>query len=106
MESNKVYIVVCFDWMDGLGLDDYVDKYIDSIWSRKEDAKIRIDDLANEFIRHQWYDCGADLDDFECHEEWKDDKTLVVMSTDPYSKTTYYMKEFDVNPLLPDFEGP
>ena len=44
-----VYVVEVECWRKGLGdwPDDYSD-YMDSIWTNKEDAQRRIDDLSNE----------------------------------------------------------
>lgn len=106
MEKQKVYVVRRHYWMDGLGEPDCSDTVLDSIWSRQEDAKRRIDDLANEYVRNQWYEQGCDLEYFECKAGWAEDGLSVKMSVDPYEEDSYYVDEFELDPSLPDFKGP
>ena len=106
MEKQKVYIVFCHYWADSCGetIYDYTD--IDSIWSNMEVAKKRVDDLANEYVRSNWYDQDCDLESFECKTEWNSDKMSVTLSNDPYAETTYYIEVHNVDPCIDDFEGP
>lgn len=106
MEKQKVYVVRRHYWMYNFGESDWVDDVLDSIWSRKEDAKQRIDDLANEYVRKQWYKQGCDPEDFFCKAEWAEDGLSVKMSVDSYEEDSYYVDEFELDPSLPDFEGP
>ena len=106
MESSKVYIVHQHYWMDMCGEPDWSDDVIDSVWSREEDAKHRIDDLANECVRKQWYDQGCDPEDFVCKANWANDRSSVTMSIDPREEETYDIDVYELNPVLPDFEGP
>jgi hypothetical protein len=109
MEKRKVYVVRRHYWRYNFGDSDWSDEVLDSIWSRQEDAKHRIDDLANEYVRQQWYEQVCDLEDiedFECKTEWAEDGLSVKMSTDSYEADTFYVDEFELDPLLPDFEGP
>mgnify|MGYP006958235457 CR=1 FL=1 len=88
------------------GESDWTNDLIDSVWSNEEDAKFRIDDLANEFVRKQWYDQGCDPEDFICKADWAKDGLSVTMSIDPYEEETYYMSTYELDTVLPDFEGP
>ena len=106
MEKQKVYVVRRHYWTYNFGDSDWSDEVLDSIWSRQEDAKRRIDDLANEYVRNQWYEQGCDLECFECKAGWAEDGLSVKMSTDPYEEDSYYVDEFELDPLLPEFEGP
>lgn len=106
MEKQKVYVVQRHYWADNFGEPDWSESILDSIWSRQEDAKRRIDDLANEYVRNQWYEQGCDLEYFECKAGWAKDGLSVKMSVDHYEEVSYYIEEFELDPLLPDFEGP
>ena len=106
MEKQKVYVVIRYYWMDNCGDPDLDDIILDSVWSRQEDAKRRIDDLANEYVRNQWYEQGCVLEHFKCKAEWAEDGLSVIMSIDPYEEYLYYVDEFELDPSLPDFEGP
>ena len=107
MEDRKVYVVMENHWQYNFGESDYSDEWIDSIWSKKEDALRRIDDLANEFIRKTWYESGADLDDFYCDINRNHDNTIVQCTDDymKYQKTTYFINEIVIDPVLADFTG-
>lgn len=106
MEKRKVYVVKRHYWTYNFGDSDWSDEVLDSIWTHQDDAKRRIDDLANEYVRKQWYSQGCDLEGFECKAEWAEDKLYVKMSTDSYEEDSYYVEEFEVDPSLEDFEGP
>ena len=106
MGKQKVYVVRIYCWADNFGDPDWSETFLDSIWSRQEDAKRRIDDLANEYTRNQCYEQGCDLEHFECKAEWAKDGLSVKMATDPYEEDSYYVDEFELDPLLPEFEGP
>ena len=106
MEKQKVYVVRRHYWTNNFGETDWSDTVLDSIWSRQEDAKRRIDDLANEYVRKQWYEEGCDLERFECKAGWAEDGLSVKMSIDPYEEDSYYIEKFELDPSLPDFEGP
>lgn len=106
MENSKVYIVHLHYWMDMCGESDWTNDLIDSVWSREEDAKLRIDDLANEFVRKQWYDQGCNPKYFTCKANWANDRLSVTMSIDPREEETYYIGSYELNAVLPDFEGP
>ena len=102
MEKQKVYVVLRH-WYCGSDCDDTI---LDSIWSRQEDAKRRIDDLANEYARNQWYEQGCNFEYFKCKAEWAEDGLSVKMSVNPYDGESCYIKECELDPSLPDFEGP
>lgn len=106
MEKQKVYVVKDHYWMDGCGESDYYEESLDSIWRRLEDAKKRIDDLANEYIRRAWYNQECDPEYFTCKEEWAENKLSVKMTVDPYEEQTYWIDVYELDPELPDFEGP
>lgn len=106
MAMQKVYVVRRFYWADRFDESDWSYEVLDSIWSRLEDAKRRIDDLANEYVRRQWYDQDCILEGFECNATWAKNKLSVKMATNPYEEEEYYIEEFCVDPELPDFEGP
>lgn len=106
MGKQKVYVVRRYYWVYNFGDSEWSDEVLDSIWSRKEDAKHRIDDLANEYVRNQWYEQGCDLEGFECKSGWAEDGLSVKMSVDSYEENLYYVDEFELDPLLPEFEGP
>ncbi len=106
MEKQKVYVVRRHYWAYNFGDPDWNDEVLDSIWSQKEDAKRRIDYLANEYVRNQWYKQGCDLEGFECKASWAEDGMSVKMSVDSCEEDTYYVDEFELDPLLPEFEGP
>ena len=106
MEKQKVYVVQRHYWTDDCDGSDWSDSVLDSIWSWQEDAKRRIDDLANEYVRNQWYEQGCDLEYFECKAEWAEDGLSAKMSVDHYEEVSYYIEEFELDPLLQDFEGP
>lgn len=108
MEKRKVYLVTEHHWYDGLGEPDTCDEWNDSVWSDKCDAQRRIDDLANEWIRNNWYAYGAIRygSDWEFKVKWNAEKTCVTCSDEPYSATTYSIEELIVNPDLEDFKGP
>lgn len=101
MEKQKVYVVLRY--YRGMDWDDTT---LDSIWSRQEDAKRRIDDLVNECVRNQWYEQGCNFEYFKCKAEWAEDGLLVKMYVNPYERESYYIKECELDPSLPDFEGP
>ena len=101
MEKQKVYVVLRY--YRGMDWDDTI---LDSIWSRQEDAKRRIDDLANECVRNQWYEQGCNLEYFKCKAEWAEDGLSVKMPVNSYEDESHCIKEFKLDPSLPDFEGP
>ena len=105
MEKKKVYVVRRHYWTYNFGESDWSDEVLDSIWSRQEDAKRRIDDLANEYVRAQWYEQGCDLEDFVCNARWVEDGLSVKMFVDSYEEDSYCVEEFELDPMLPDFEG-
>lgn len=106
MEKQKVYVVQRHYWTYNFGETVWSDTVLDSIWSRKEDAMRRVDDLANEYVRSQWYNQECDIEGFECYAQWAEDRMSVKMSVDSYEEDSYYIEELEVNPLLPEFEGP
>jgi len=106
MDNGIVYVVIEDSWSKGLGdcPDDWY-KLIDSIWDRKEDAKRRIDDLANEYIRRAWYLSSMDPDDFYVKQIWNDDRTVVKNSQDEDEIIWYYIDEVKLN-TVEEFTDP
>ena len=67
---------------------------------------MNLDDLANEYVRNQWYEQGCDLECFECEARWAEDGLSVKMSIDPYVEESYYVAGLELDPIITDFEGP
>lgn len=104
--KNFVYVVHDYYWYDQFGDSDYERDNIDSIWDREEDAKRRIDDLANEYIRRRWYDDGyLDPEDFNIIQVWNEDKTDVECYMDDYESESYYIEKIEINSVK-EFTGP
>ena len=93
---KKVYVAMVHD-----RLDDSCEDYIDSIWTKKKDAKQRIKDLVYKFIEDRWYyDCECDIALFNMlniEEIWNDEKTIVKIILSKWEEIVYCIDEINLN---------
>lgn len=102
MEKRKVYIVYANHWEDG---DTACEDFTDSVWSHLDDAKRRIKELANEYVRQEWYGFWA-IPDEDYTILWENDNETVRIGQIGLDEECYYIMTQIVDPVLKDFEGP